>query len=87
MDPIENFEARKVLASNRRLHRAMRETITKAWPEATPGRGPSPCNAPFPFCGKSLASTGRRRREYRAPNQVNELVQRARELSPPSRLR
>jgi hypothetical protein len=27
-------EARKILASNGKLHRAMRETIGKAWPEA-----------------------------------------------------
>ncbi len=29
-----DLDARKILASNRRLHRAMRETIAKAWPEA-----------------------------------------------------
>ncbi|SRR5216683_5630082 len=28
------LDARKILASNDRLHRAMRETIAKAWPEA-----------------------------------------------------
>ena len=32
--PALDFEARKILASNGRLHRAMRETIAKAWPEA-----------------------------------------------------
>jgi myo-inositol-1(or 4)-monophosphatase len=29
-----DLDARKILASNGKLHRAMRETITKAWPEA-----------------------------------------------------
>lgn len=29
-----DLDARKILASNRKLHRAMRETIAKAWPEA-----------------------------------------------------
>ena len=29
-----DLEARKILASNGKLHRAMRETIAKAWPEA-----------------------------------------------------
>jgi myo-inositol-1(or 4)-monophosphatase len=29
-----DLDARKILASNGRLHRAMRETIAKAWPEA-----------------------------------------------------
>ena len=29
-----DLEARKILASNHRLHRPMRETIAKAWPEA-----------------------------------------------------
>ncbi|MGA8570474.1 MAG: hypothetical protein WB580_21990 [Candidatus Binataceae bacterium] len=29
-----DLEARKILASNCKLHRAMRETIAKAWPEA-----------------------------------------------------
>ena len=29
-----NLEARKILASNGKLHRAMRDTIAKAWPEA-----------------------------------------------------
>ena len=28
------LDARKVLASNGKLHRAMHETIAKAWPEA-----------------------------------------------------
>jgi myo-inositol-1(or 4)-monophosphatase len=30
-----DIDARKILASNGRLHRAMRETIAKAWPEAS----------------------------------------------------
>jgi fructose-1,6-bisphosphatase/inositol monophosphatase family enzyme len=29
-----DLDARQVLASNRGLHRAMRETMAKAWPEA-----------------------------------------------------
>ena len=29
-----DLDVRKILASNRKLHRAMRETIAKAWPEA-----------------------------------------------------
>jgi myo-inositol-1(or 4)-monophosphatase len=29
-----DLEARNLLASNGKLHRAMRETIAKAWPEA-----------------------------------------------------
>jgi myo-inositol-1(or 4)-monophosphatase len=29
-----DLDARKILTSNGKLHRAMRETITKAWPEA-----------------------------------------------------
>ena len=29
-----DLDARKILASNGKLHRAMRETIAKAWPEA-----------------------------------------------------
>jgi myo-inositol-1(or 4)-monophosphatase len=29
-----DLDGRKILASNRKLHRAMRETIAKAWPEA-----------------------------------------------------
>ena len=29
-----DFEARRILATNGKLHRAMRETIAKAWPEA-----------------------------------------------------
>jgi len=29
-----DLEARHIVATNRKLHRVMRETITKAWPEA-----------------------------------------------------
>jgi hypothetical protein len=29
-----DLDARKILASNRKLHRAMCETIAKVWPEA-----------------------------------------------------
>jgi fructose-1,6-bisphosphatase/inositol monophosphatase family enzyme len=29
-----DLDARKMLASNRRLHRPMRETIAKVWPDA-----------------------------------------------------
>jgi len=31
---VLDLEPRKILASNGRLHRSMRETIAKAWPEA-----------------------------------------------------
>ena len=30
-----DLDARKILASNGKVHRAMRETIAKAWPEAS----------------------------------------------------
>jgi hypothetical protein len=32
------LDARKILASNRRLHRLMRETIAKAWAECESAR-------------------------------------------------
>ena len=57
-----DLDARKILTSNGKLHRAMRETITKAWPEADrrQARAAPPPDAHFPLGAKSLAYAGRR---------------------------
>jgi hypothetical protein len=51
------FDARKILTSNGKLHRAMREMIAKAWPEADRREAESRAarNAPFPF-GRQITS-------------------------------